>query len=66
MIKLYRLAHRLVIGWQLRSLEEQAESIVEARRHALARLLDIQRDCVLKQELLQSYSRRSNPRAARW
>lgn len=59
MIKLCRLVRRLLIHRQLRSLEDQATSIVEARRHSLARLREIQRDCVLKQELLQTYSRRS-------
>jgi hypothetical protein len=47
----------LVIRWQLRNLEEQTESILEARRHALARLMEIQRESVLKkQELWQSHA----------
>lgn len=60
------MARRLVISWQLRNLEEQAESIIQARQHALARLLDIQRESLLKKELLRSYSRELAPRAVRW
>lgn len=64
MIKLCRLVRRLLVHRQLRSLEQQAEHIVEARRHSLARLRDIQRDCVMKQELLRNYSRQLGARDA--
>ncbi|MFC7518718.1 hypothetical protein ACFQUU_27275 [Herbaspirillum sp. GCM10030257] len=39
-----RLLHRMVIHWQLRSLDSQAERIVEARSFALARLMEIRRE----------------------
>lgn len=64
MIKLFRLVRRQLIHRQLRSLEEQAESIVEARRVSLVRLMAIQRDCVSKQAQLRSYSRQWNARDA--
>lgn len=64
MIKLFRLVRRQLIHRQLRNLEEQAESIVEARRHSLVRLMAIQRDCVSKQAQLRSYSRQWNARDA--
>ncbi|HEX7635816.1 MAG TPA: hypothetical protein VF427_11115 [Noviherbaspirillum sp.] len=66
MTKLCRLVRRTIIRWQLRNLEEQAASIMEARQHALARLMDIQRESVFKQELLRSYSTPLSIRAARW
>lgn len=66
MIELCRLVRRMVIRWQLRNLEAQAASIIEARQHALARLMDIQRESVFKQELLRSYSTQLSIRAARW
>lgn len=66
MIKLCRLVRRTIIRWQLRNLEEQAANIMEARQHALARLMDIQRESVFKQELLRSYSTPLSIRAARW
>ena len=67
MIQICRLVRRMVIRWQLRNLEEQAASIIEARQHALVRLMDIQRESVFKQELLRSYStpHLSSVRAAR-
>ena len=52
MMKLCRLVRRLVIRWQLRHLEEQTASILEARQHALARLMEIQRESVLKKQEL--------------
>ena len=53
MNELYRLMRRMQLRWQLRSLERQAQSIVVARNHALARLWEIQRDTEAKQlELL--------------
>lgn len=57
MIKLFRLVRRTLIHRQLRSLEDQADSIIEARRHSLARLMDIQRTCVSKQAQLRRYTR---------
>lgn len=57
---LYRLIRRFFIYRQLRSLEVQADSIVEARRHSLSRLRDIERDRISKQALLRRYSRPIN------
>lgn len=57
---LYRLLRRFFIHRQLRSLEGQADSIVEARRHSLARLRDIERDRLAKQALLRRYSHPAN------
>lgn len=57
MTELSRLVRRVMIQWQLRSLEHQAESIIEARQHALARLMEIQRErYAKKEELWRSYS----------
>jgi len=44
MNELIRFLRRMVIRWQLRSLESQAKSIVEARNHALMRLMEIRRE----------------------
>lgn len=57
---LYRLLRRFFIYRQLRNLEVQADSIVEARHHSLARLRDIERDRISKQALLRRYSRSIN------
>jgi hypothetical protein len=66
MMKLCRLVRRLLIRWQLRDLEEQTASILEARQHALARLMEIERESVLKkQELWQSTARDMPLRAGR-
>lgn len=43
MTELRRLIRKTMIRWQLRSLDQQVEHIVEARNHALARLIEIQR-----------------------
>jgi hypothetical protein len=47
-----------LIRWQLRSLDEQTRHIVEARRHALVRLLEIRGERDAKRALL----RRNTPR----
>lgn len=65
MFRLCRMVRLLIIRWQIHYLEEQAQSIIDARRHALVRLMDIQRDCLLKQELLRSQSIRLSMRTAR-
>lgn len=66
MIRLCRLARRLVIRWQLRNLEEQTASILEARQHALARLMEIQRESVVKKtQLWQSHASELAARAGR-
>ena len=52
MMRLSRLARQWIIRWQLRNLEEQTKCILEARRHALARLMEIQRESVLKKQAL--------------
>ncbi len=57
MMKLFCLVRRTLIHRQLRSLEDQADSIIEARRHSLVRLMDIQRNCVSKQAQLRRYTR---------
>lgn len=49
MNQMSQFIRRLVIRWQIRSLELQAQSIVEARNHALARLMHIRREQGVKQ-----------------
>ncbi|KRB70964.1 hypothetical protein [Noviherbaspirillum sp. Root189] len=44
MNELIQFLRRMVIRWQLRSLNSQAKSIVQARNHALARLMEIRRE----------------------
>lgn len=52
MVELYKALRRLVLRMQLRSLEQQEESIIEAREHAYARLMEIERHCArLRNEL---------------
>jgi hypothetical protein len=57
---LYRLLRRYVIHRQLRSLEGQADSIVQARQSSLTRLREIERDRVSKQAMLRRYARQFN------
>jgi hypothetical protein len=57
---------RWIIRWQLRNLDEQCASILEARQHALSRLMEIQRESVLKQQQLgQSLAREVSARSWR-
>lgn len=49
MSRLVRLIRRMVIRWQLRCLDQQAECIIEARNHALARLMQIRRERGIKE-----------------
>jgi hypothetical protein len=56
MHKLYCVARRALIHWQIHRLERQADHIVVARQAALDRLKDIQRACVEKQVRLRWYA----------
>ncbi len=44
MVELTRSMHRILMRWQLRNLDVQAREIVEARRAALTRLVQIRRE----------------------
>lgn len=44
MKNMVRFMRRMAIRWQLRSLDQQAASILEARDHALSRLIQIRRE----------------------
>lgn len=58
MNRLFREIRRWIIRWELRNLDEQTASILEARQHALSRLMEIQRESLLKQQQLgQSLAR---------
>lgn len=48
MTELFRSLRRARLRWQLRSLESQARDIVEARNHAMLRLMQIQREREMK------------------
>lgn len=56
MKELMRFMRRMAIRWQLRSLDEQAASILAARQHALARLMQIRREREQKEMELQQFS----------
>lgn len=52
MTEFFRSLRRVVIRWQLRSLEEQADNIMVARQQALVRLVEIERErCRMKAAL---------------
>ncbi|KQV52369.1 hypothetical protein [Massilia sp. Root335] len=56
MFKLYCVARRALIHWQIHRLERKADHIVAARQAALDRLKEIQRACVEKQVRLRGYA----------
>lgn len=45
MAELYEILRRMILRLQLRSLEQQEESIILAREQAYARLLEIEQRC---------------------
>lgn len=49
MTRLIRFLRKIVLRWQLRCLDQQAESIIEARNLALARLMQIRRERGIKE-----------------
>ncbi|RZI42189.1 hypothetical protein EGT07_13270 [Herbaspirillum sp. HC18] len=53
----FRTVRRLIIRWQLRSLERQARYIVEARSCALARLFEIRREKDIKETELFHFAK---------
>lgn len=53
MAMLTRHVRRFLLRWQIRDLQGQAESIMHARQAALGRLVEIERECLLKSEALR-------------
>ncbi|RJF96847.1 hypothetical protein D3870_20915 [Noviherbaspirillum cavernae] len=64
MTALIRLIRRVVIRWQIRSLDEQDASIVEARNHALKHLMEIRRERSIKEVELWLHESAPAQRAA--
>jgi hypothetical protein len=61
MTGLIQCLHRRVIHWQLRSLQSQEKSIIEARKCALARLVEVRRERGIKEiELWLSHAGDAN------
>ncbi len=58
MKKMVKFMRNVAIRWQLRSLDEQAANILEARNHALLRLMQIQREREKKVYELQQHNSR--------
>ena len=52
-----RQLRQMMIRWQIRSLDEQAASIVDARDHALQQLIRIRRERGLKERELWQHDR---------
>jgi hypothetical protein len=60
MKEMVRFMRKVAIRWQLRSLDEQAANIMEARNQALLRLMQIQRERDEKAFELQQHNSRQH------
>ncbi len=58
MKEMVRFMRGVAIRWQLRSLDEQAANILEARNNALLRLMQIQQEREVKAFELQQHNAR--------